>query len=126
MLPSISILVLHCRLARSGRYSMYHYYFAGLEENGGDPGLYWTNHYFHYPIYWWNLPHSTLGTNCGRYVHCPQESSLRMGTIFYGLACVMMVAAFFCNYVMIGKQAVPTLYLANTISPLLGLSLIHI
>lgn len=50
----------------------------------------------------------------------PQESSLRMGTIFYGLACVMMVAAFFCNYVMIGKQAVPTLYLANTISPLLG------
>lgn len=43
-----------------------------------------------------------------------------MGTIFYGLACVMMVAAFFCNYIEIGKQAVPTLYLANTISPLLG------
>lgn len=55
-------------------------------------------------------------------VKSPRDAALGgiVGTIFYGLACVVMVAAFFCNYVVIGKQAVPTLYLANTISPLLG------
>lgn len=43
-----------------------------------------------------------------------------LGTVFYGLACAMMVAAFFTDYANVGNQMVPTLYLANNISPILG------
>ena len=43
-----------------------------------------------------------------------------LGTIFYGLACAMMVASFFTDYENVGKMSVPTLFLANNISPVLG------
>ena len=55
-------------------------------------------------------------------VKSPKDAAMGgiVGTIFYGLACLIMVSAFFCNYTVISQQSVPTLYLANTISPVLG------
>ena len=49
-----------------------------------------------------------------------------LGTIFYGLACAIMIAAFFCIYDVVSVQAVPTLYLANLISPVLGYAFLAI
>lgn len=43
-----------------------------------------------------------------------------LGTVFYGFACVMMLAAFFSDYANVRLQSIPTLYLANNISTILG------
>lgn len=61
-------------------------------------------------------------------VNSPKEAALGgiLGTVFYGVACVIMVSAFFTNYADISQQAVPTLYLAQKLSAVFGMAFLAI